>query len=49
MKVSDKTDSYLMKLVRFDEEEFTEINKNSMLETGIVFMVTLKWIRILNR
>ena len=27
MKVSDKTDSYLMKLVRFDEEEFTEINK----------------------
>ena len=27
MKVSDKTDSYLMKLVRFDEEEFAEINK----------------------
>ena len=27
MKVSDKTDSYLMKLVRFDEEEFTSINK----------------------
>ena len=27
LKVSDKTDSYLMKLVRFDEEEFAEINK----------------------
>lgn len=27
LKVSDKTDSYLMKLVRFDEEEFNEINK----------------------
>ena len=27
LKVSDKTDSYLMKIVRFDEEEFTSINK----------------------
>ena len=27
MKVSDKTDSYLMKLVRFNEEEFAHLNK----------------------
>lgn len=27
LKVSDKTDSYLMKIVRFEEEEFNEINK----------------------
>lgn len=27
MKISDKTDSYLMKLVRFNEEEFTFLNK----------------------
>ncbi len=27
MKVSDKTDSYMMKLIKFDEEEFNYINK----------------------
>ncbi len=27
LKVSDKTDSYLMKLVKYNEEEFTKINK----------------------
>ncbi len=27
LKVSDKTDSYLMKFVKFNEEEFTRINK----------------------
>ena len=27
LKVSDKTDSYLMKIVRFNEDEFTRINK----------------------
>ncbi len=27
LKVSDKTDSYLMKIVKFDEEEFLKINK----------------------
>lgn len=27
MKVSDKTDSYLMKIVRFNEEEFVNLNK----------------------
>ena len=32
LKVSDKTDSYLMKLVRFDEEEFAENGLREFLE-----------------
>ena len=37
LKVSDKTDSYLMKIVKFNEEEFSTINKK--LDKGI-------WIRV---